>query len=149
MVARRRYTKAEKAKVVALASMTSTLQAAESIGANESTVRYWIDQPEFAHLRDKSRDQVADEFWTAIQVGVKEVARGLTDPDTPLSAKSVALGILYDKHALLTGGATGRTESRDLTGSLADADIIDAILEAESIASPGGSAPSGEDTPEG
>lgn len=132
MAERRRYTKRQKAEAVAAATMTNTDAAAETTGIPESTIRYWLDKPEFAELRTKSRDAVADDFWAAIQVGLKEVAAGLTG-DAPLRDKSVALGILYDKHALLTGGATGRTESRDLTGTLSDADVRGIIHEAEHL----------------
>jgi transposase-like protein len=131
---RRRYTKREKAAAVATATMTSTEAAAESTGIPESTIRYWMDKPEFAELRTKTRDQVADEFWSTIQLGLKRLVE-LIPQTEDLQKVSVSLGILYDKHALLTGGATGRTESRDLTGSLADGDLISAVHEAESIAS--------------
>ncbi len=127
---RRRYTKAQKAEAVAAATISSTEAAAESLGIPRTTIAYWLDQPEFVALRQKTRDQVAEAMWSAIQLGLDEVAKGLRG-EAPLRDKATALGILYDKHALLTGGATGRTESRDITGSLADADIIAAIREAE------------------
>lgn len=119
--------------MVANATLTSTKGAADAAGVPESTVRYWLDDPQFASLRDETRDHVAAQFWAAIQVGVKEVANGLRDPDTALRDKSVALGILYDKHALLTGGATNRSESRDITGTISDGELADAIREAEAL----------------
>jgi transposase-like protein len=133
MATRRRYTAKEKARAVGIAVMTSTEAAADTEGIPESTLRYWMDKPEFADLRSKSRDSVADEFWTTIQVGLHRIA-DLIPLTEDLQKVSVATGILYDKHALLTGGATGRTESRDLTGSLADGDLISAVREAEQIA---------------
>src|SRR5688500_17942752 len=128
----RRYTKAQKAEAVATATMTSAEAASDTLGIPQNTIRYWLDKPEFAELRTKTRDAVADEFWTAIQIGLEEVANGLRG-DAPFRDKAVALGILYDKHALLTGGATGRTESRDLTGTISDGDIIAAVREAEAL----------------
>jgi transposase-like protein len=136
---RRRYTKAEKAQAVAQATLTSTEAAADTTGIARSTIRYWMDQPEFADLRLKTREGVADEFWTTIQIGIKRLAE-LIPKTEDLQKVATAVGILYDKHALLTGGATGRTESRDLTGTLSDGDLIAAIREADSIAS-GGRAP--------
>lgn len=123
--------------MVADALNSSTKAAADRAGINESTVRYWLDDPQFATLRDKSRDAVAAEFWTAIQVGIREVTKGLQDADTGLRDKAVALGVIYDKHALLTGGATNRSESRDITGTLADADIAEAIRAAERLVAAG------------
>lgn len=151
MTTRRSYTKTEKARVVADALNSSTKAAADRAGINESTVRYWLDDPEFATLRDKSRDAVAAEFWTAIQVGIREVTKGLKDPDAGLRDKAVALGVIYDKHALLTGGATNRSESRDITGTISDAEVAGAIRAAEAIAAGGAgrTAPPFEDAPEG
>lgn len=103
------------------------------MGIPRTTLAYWMDDPQFVALRQKTRDQVAEEMWTAIQVGVHEVAKGLLG-EAPLRDKATAVGILYDKHALLTGGATGRTEARDITGSLSDNDLISAIREADRIA---------------
>jgi hypothetical protein len=133
MAPHRRYTAKEKARAVGIAVMTSTEVASEELGIPRRTVGYWMDKPEFAGLRLKTRDQVADEFWSTIQVGLHRIA-DLIPLTEDLQKVSVATGILYDKHALLTGGATGRTESRDLTGSLADGDLISAVREAEQIA---------------
>ena len=132
-MARRRYTKTEKASVVATATMEGTRAAADHTGVPESTIRYWLDKPEFAQLREKTRDSVADEFWATIQVGVHRLAE-LIPRTEDLQKVATAVGILYDKHALLTGGATGRTESRDLTGTLSDGDLISAVHEAITIA---------------
>jgi hypothetical protein len=133
MAERRRYTKAEKARAVGLAVVTSTQAAAEAEGIPRKTLAYWMDDPRFAELRHRTRDQVAAEMWSAIQIGIAEIAKGIVG-DAPLRDKVIAVGVLYDKHALLTGMATARTESRDLTGTLSDADIIDALREAERAA---------------
>ena len=128
---RRRYTKTEKAEAVAAATLSSAEAAAEALGIPRRTIGYWMQQPEFAELRQKTREGVADMFWAAVQIGVDQVAIGLLNPDAPLRDKATALGILYDKHALLAGNATARTEHRDITGSLSDADIAAAIREAD------------------
>ena len=148
---RRRYTKTEKAAAVGRALNSSTEAAAKALGIPRTTLIYWLDDPEFDALRHETRDAVAESMWAAIQVGIKEVANGLTDPNTALRDKSVALGILYDKHALLTGGATARAENRDITGSITDADLISAIREAEHLtrASAGGATEATEAATEG
>ena len=128
---RRRYTKTEKAQAVAQATLTSTEAAAETMGIPRKTIAYWLDRPEFAELRQKTRDGVADEFWATIQVGVHRVAELLPKTDD-LQKVATAVGILYDKHALLTGGATGRTESRELN-DLPDTAYIDAVREAKRL----------------
>lgn len=133
MATHRRYTRKEKAEAVAAATLSNATAASEALGIPETTIRYWLDDPQFVELRSKTRDDVGEQFWAAIQMGLKEVANGLRDPLAPLRDKATALGILYDKHALLTGGATARSESRDLTGTMADADLISAVREAEAI----------------
>ena len=131
-MARRRYTKGQKAEVVGIAAMEGQRGASEITGIPLSTIHSWMNSPEFAQLRTEKREAVEEMFWAGIQVGLKAVIEGLSG-DAKLGEKSVALGILYDKHALLTGGATGRTESRDLTGTLSDADVQVVIREAEHL----------------
>jgi hypothetical protein len=118
--------------------MAGVPATAEAMGIPETTIRYWLDDPAFVALREKTREEVADRMWAAIQVGVDEIAKGLRDPDAPLRDKATATGILYDKHALLTGGATTRSESRDITGSLTDGELIAAVREAQRITGDGG-----------
>lgn len=147
-MAHRRYTKLEKAEAVAVATLTSAEAAGEQLGIPRTTINYWLDQPEFVALRQKTRDEVGERLWSAIQVGIDEVAKGLRS-DAPLRDKATAVGILYDKHALLTGGATGRTESRDLTGTLSDADLIETVRAAERLTSASRAPATSEGAPEG
>ena len=128
---RRRYTAKERANAAGIAIVEGVTQAERDTGIPKETIHYWLDKPEFAHLRTKTRDEVAAQLWAAIQIGIKEVAKGIVG-DAPLRDKSVALGILYDKHALMTGGATGRTENRELH-DLPDSVYVDAIRAAEAV----------------
>ena len=143
---RRRYSQTERAEAVAAATLTSAEAAGEKLGIHPNTIRYWLDKPEFVELRAKTRDEVAERLWAAVQLGVDEVAKGLRDPDASLRDKATATGILYDKYALLTGGVTARSEARDITGTLSDAELISAVVEAERLAR---ATPAGEGTPEG
>jgi hypothetical protein len=67
------------------------------------------------------------------------IRAGKLDPDQLL----LAVGIATDKATLLSGGATSRTETRDLTAALNDherdalADAIDSWLEGRTDASAG------------
>jgi hypothetical protein len=134
MATHRRYTRKEKAEAVAEAAMTSAEAAAEKTGIPRRTIGYWMDQPEFAELRLKTGDQVADAMWVVIQQGVRRIAELIPRTDD-LGKVGVAVGILYDKRALLTGAATGRTEHRDLSGSLSDNDVLGAIQAASDLTS--------------
>jgi hypothetical protein len=123
-MARRRYTKADQARVVALAEMKGQTVAAEETGIPLTTINQWYHRPEYVDMRTKTREDVAEQFWAAIQIGLKAVVEGIEDGK--LSEKAIALGVLYDKYALMTGGATGRTESRELN-DLPDSAYVDAI----------------------
>jgi hypothetical protein len=107
--------------------------AGEALGIPKTTVQYWADSEEFAHLRTTARETVVETFWAAVQVGLDEVVKGFRT-DASLKDKAVALATVYDRHALLTGGATNRSESRDVTGTLSDAELIAAVREADRIA---------------
>jgi hypothetical protein len=146
----RRYTRKQKAEVVAAAALTTVQAVAESTGIPRTTIDYWLDDPQFVELRSKTRDEVGERMWATIQIGIDEVAKGLVS-DAPLRDKATAVGILYDKHALLTGGATARSENRDITGTLSDSDVADTIRAAEDYVGSrrSGTAPSAEAAPEG
>lgn len=135
---RRRYTKADQAKVVALAEMKGQTVASEETGIPLTTINQWYHRPEYVELRTKTREDVADQFWAAIQIGLKAVVDGIHEGK--LSEKAIALGVLYDKYALMTGGATGRTESRDLN-DLPDSAYVEAIHEFRRIAGAGSERP--------
>lgn len=138
MAERRRYTKAERAKVVAIAEMKGQTVAAEETGIPLTTINQWYHRPEYVEMRTKTREDVAEQFWTGIQIALKAVVDGIGDGK--LSEKAIALGVLYDKYALMTGGATGRTESRELN-DLPDSAYVEAIREARRLAGSGSESP--------
>jgi hypothetical protein len=135
---RRRYTQADKAKVVALAEMKGQTVASEETGIPLTTINQWYHRAEYVELRTKTREDVADQFWASIQIALKAVVDGIEDGK--LSEKAIALGVLYDKYALMTGGATGRTESRELN-DLPDSAYVEAIHEAKRLAGVGSNGP--------
>jgi hypothetical protein len=73
------------------------------------------------------------------------IASGILEPRDLV----MAAGMATDKAQLLNGGATARTEARDLTGTLSDAELIAAVREAERLATGVGTAEAPEGTPEG
>jgi|SRR5262245_8494242 len=148
MSTRRRYTARQKAEAAGIALVEGVTEAERQTGIPKQTIDYWTQLPEFGHLRTTAREAVADRFWAGIQIGLAEVVKGLKG-DAPLKEKAQALGIMYDRHALLTGGATGRTEQRDITGTLSDAELAAALLEAESVLSGTGNTEADPRPPEG
>ena len=114
----RSYTEAERADAVGLALAIGAKRAAEQLGIPRRTISSWLQTPtpgiEAAILR--SRDDVAARLWEAVTTGTDAVLAGLRDPKARLGDKASALRIVVEAHALISGGATSRTESTVTTG---------------------------------
>jgi hypothetical protein len=141
MVQRRRYTKKEKAAAVVEAERTSLTAASESSGIPITTLKYWFDHPEFAEVRSKTREDLAEGSIVMAVIAQGELIRRIRSGDISDQALVAAYGVGIDKAQLLSGAATSRTESRAITDSLDDhekewlRDLIDGI-EAEAEAEP-------------
>lgn len=129
--ARRNYTAKQKATAVGIALVDGVTEAERQTGIPKQTIDYWQSKPEFGHLRTTARETVAEQFWVGIQVGLREVLKGL-ESDAPLKEKADALRVMADRYALLTGDATSRTESRELN-DLPDSTYVEAIREARAL----------------
>lgn len=133
MAPRRRYTAKDKAEAVGIALVKGTEGASEDTGIPRTTIAYWMDQPAFVELRHKTREDVGDALWVAMQTGIARVVE-LIPKTEDVQKVAVALGVLYDKRALMMGQATSRSESRSLTEDLDDDDrhklrlLIDEVL---------------------
>jgi hypothetical protein len=125
----RRYTAREKAQAVGIAVVDGQTIAEERTGIPKETIHVWLNRPEYAPLRTTARTIVIEEFWVGIQVGLEEVVKGLRT-DAPVHQKAEALKVIADRYALLSGEATERTETRELTAEFDDgeADAIAAWL---------------------
>lgn len=110
----------KRAEAVGLSLVKGVPAASKETGIPQRTIRLWKQSPEFAELRLSAREEVAATMWVAIQHGLDEVHAGLTDPAARLKDKADTLFGLIDRYQLLTGEATSRTESRDLTHDLDD-----------------------------
>jgi hypothetical protein len=106
----------ERTRALAIVATTgNTEEAARQTGVPGRTIRDWIETEEFAELRQRTKDEFAEELWAGVQHGFRVVVRELDGP-APLRDKALATAILFDKLALVRGEATIRTESRDLNG---------------------------------
>lgn len=109
MTTHRRYTHAQKARAVAEASVNGVMAAEAKTGIRESTIRYWLDQPEFAELRAKTREEMRDGFKVLVH-RAQERLTALVDHMEPRDL-TVLLGVATDKTLLMSGDATARTET--------------------------------------
>ena len=115
---RRRYTKRQKTAAVVTAELSSTLAAAEAHGIPNSTLRYWLDDPRFANLRAKTREETASGFSVLVHMA-QERLRELI-PTMEAKDLITLTGVATDKGQLLAGHATQRTETADVTAKLTD-----------------------------
>src|SRR5687767_6554791 len=115
MPERRRYTKRQKGVVVAIAEMSSVAAAAEKSGVPESTVRYWRDSPEFAEIRAKTKADLAEGWIVVAHLAVDSMIGALQRGEFKPQDLPTLGGIATDKSQLLSGAATERAETRDLT----------------------------------
>lgn len=109
---------AERVAAVALAEVSGVEAAAKQTGIPERTIYYWLDRPEFAELRAKTRDEMRDGF----RVIVHKAQERLTELVPTMEARdlTILLGVATDKGLLLSGDATARTETRTWTDDLGD-----------------------------
>lgn len=140
MPAHRRYSQKSKMAAVIAAEMTSVKAAAESAGIPERTLGYWFDSPEFAEVRAKTREDLAEESMAMAHTVLGEIKRRINEFEP--RDLSVLLGILVDKGQLLSGHATSRSETRDITDTLDDTErealrnAIDEYLKAADVPEP-------------
>ena len=115
---RRRYTKAEKTTLVIAAELSSVAAAAQANGVPESSIRVWYDDPRYADVRAKTREEAASGFSILIHM-TQERLQELIPTMEPRDL-TILLGVSAEKAQLLGGGATSRTETRTLTDDLSD-----------------------------
>jgi transposase-like protein len=143
MAERRRYTKAQKVSAVTAALASSVSAAAEGTGVPESTLRYWVDAPEFAELRAKTREDLAEGAMLLANLAQAELMRKVRSGEVEAKDLAVIFGIAVDKGSLLAGHATARSEHRTLTDGLTDhekqqlRDGLDRLLGNTAEAGPG------------
>ena len=149
MAERRRYTKRTKLATVMAAEMSGLTATAEATGIPKSTVKYWMDDPAFAQVRTKTRDDLADEIKVVAHLAWRRIAEALRSGEMEPRDATFAAEKATSLQLLLTGGATARTETRDISGTLSDADLTAAIAAAESLTAVGRGIPEDPDPPEG
>ena len=74
---RRRYTKSEKVAAIVAAEASSAMAAAEQTGVPRSTLRYWLDDPEFAVYRQNAREAMAEEASTVARLAWAALANAI------------------------------------------------------------------------
>jgi hypothetical protein len=141
---RRRYTKREKVSAVTAALASTVHAAAEASGIPETTLHYWYEHPDFAELRTKTREEMAAGSLLLANLAQGELSRKVKAGEVEPKDLAVIYGIAIDKAQLLSGAATTRTETRQLSDGLDDhekqrlRDVIDGALAESAEADLGG-----------
>lgn len=120
MAERRRYTKRQEATAVMAAAMTNVSAAAEQTGIPRTTIQRWIDEPWAVELRQKTADDLGDEMRVLALLATEELTKAVRGGKVGPRDLIPLMGVAVDKSQLLSGKPTGRTEHRDITGSLPD-----------------------------
>lgn len=145
---RRRYDKRTKLTAVLAADASTLTAAAEATGIPRKTIAYWLDRPEFAELRQNAREAMADDAMYVARLAWRKLGQAIADDELEPRDLVMAAGMATEKSQLLNGGATARSESRDITGTLSDSDLIAAIHEADRLTSDRRAPEEAADTPQ-
>lgn len=139
---RRTYTKRQKLTAVVAAEMTSETAAAETTGIPRTTIRYWMEDPEIVALRQNARQALADEMAVVARLATQKLGEAIRENRLEPRDLILAAGMATDKSQLLSGQATVRAETRDLTDTLDDheratlRDILDGVVREAADAAP-------------
>lgn len=116
----RRYTKRQKATAVIAAELSSVAAAAEQTGFPATNIRRWKDDPKLAEYGAKTKEEVADGFKVVTGLAIDRLIELI--PTMEARDLTILAGVAVDKGQLLSGGATGRTET--LTGDIDEAERV-------------------------
>jgi hypothetical protein len=107
-----------RAEAVALALVKGVPDAAKQVGVSQRNIRRWKLDPELSDLVLSAHEELLNTMKAAIWVGMEQIDKGLQSPDEPLKDKASTVFGLIDRHQLLSGAATSRTETVSLTDGL-------------------------------
>jgi transposase-like protein len=112
---RRRWSHAEKARIVAESLTDGVLVTAQRRGIHTSTISQWRHHPDFRHLLEAERAELEPAFRAALDKALLRLMERLDDPKATANVAHVAraLEVLHGSYQIITGGPTSRIESRN------------------------------------
>ena len=99
----------QRARAVGIAAVAGFAEASRQTGISESAVRAWYEKPEYAELRDRTKEIATSEWWAGVQLAFRRSVELLDRTDDPVKA-ATAGAIMFDKMALSRGDVTTRSE---------------------------------------
>ena len=130
-------------------ALNSADEAGKRLGIAGRSIRRWREDPELAEMVLKTREETADDVKVAMILTWELLIERLKAGEIDTRDLIVLGGVAFDKFQLATGGATARSESRDITGSLSDADVIALVREADALTSSSRAPTEDQDSPAG
>ena len=140
MAEHRRYSRKVKAAAVVEAALSTVTAASEAMDIPRQTIQYWVESEEFSELRRKTREDQAEGWSVLGQLAQAELKKRV--PTMEARDLVILAGLATDKSQLLSGHATARTETRDITDNLDDTErealrnAIDEYLKAADVPEP-------------
>ena len=112
---RRQFTKQQKSEAVGYALTMGSRLAAQRTGCPRRLIDNWVKDPALLDMAKQADDQMVQRLSEVMSEGIDAVRLGLQDPKASLQGKAQALRVVTEARALLSGGATQRTEAKQLT----------------------------------
>jgi hypothetical protein len=101
----------QRAEAVGLAMVRGVPDAAKALGVSQRNIRRWKDDPQLSELVLSAREELEQTMRAAIWIGMDQIQAGLESSEEPLKDKASTVFGLIDRHQLLTGGPTSRSET--------------------------------------
>ena len=110
----------ERMRALGIAVVEGAEAASAKTGIPRRTISLWMDQPEYAELRQKTREELAEGFRALAHLSMSQLMAQVQAGNVEPRDLTILLGVATDKHLLMSGHATGRTEHRSLGDELDD-----------------------------
>jgi hypothetical protein len=96
----------------------SSEAAGKELGIEPRYIRRWRDDPQLSEIVRKTREETAEDVTAAMVLSWARLIERLERDDIDTRDLIILAGVATDKAQLLSGNATERTETRDLTDGL-------------------------------
>ncbi len=114
----------EKLATVMAVEMSTLTAVSEATGIAKSTLHQWVHDPRYEQVRTRTREDMAEEVKVAAHVVLARLVEAI--PTMEGRDLVFAFEKLAEKLQLMTGHATDRVETRDITDTLPP-DALDAL----------------------
>lgn len=115
---KRHYTQRQKLATVIAAELTSQTEAERTTGIPQETIRDWLNDPKYAEVRAKTREDLANELRAVAHLAIKRIAEQM--PTMEARDAIFAMEKATELSQLVTGQATSRVETRELLNDFDD-----------------------------